>query len=170
MFNKNDVVSYGNSGVCTITGITEKKFADFKMEYYVLKPVRQDTSTIYVPVHNEKLMAKMRKILSADEVHDLIKSMPEEEEIWINDSAERKTAYRSIISSGNPKEVIKVIKTLHRVQMEKEASGKRLSSSDECLLNDAKRILHDEFALVLNIRPEQVDPFILKELDDIESN
>ena len=170
MFNKNDVVSYGTSGICKVTGITEKKFADFKMEYYVLKPMRQDTSTIYVPVHNERLTAKMRKILSADEVHDLIKSMPQEEEIWISDNVERKNAYRSIISSGSPKEIIRVIKTLHRVQIEKEANGKRLSTSDEYLLSDAERILQDEFALVLNIKPEQVDPFILKELDDMVEN
>lgn len=170
MFKKNDIVSYGTSGVCTITGITEKKFADFKMEYYVLQPVHQDTSTIYVPVHNEKLTAKMRKILSAEEVHDLIRSMPDEDDIWISDNVERKNVYRSIINSGNPKDIIKVIKTLQRVQMEKEASGKRLSTSDEYLLNDAQRILHDEFALVLNIQPEQVDPFILKELDDMEED
>jgi CarD family transcriptional regulator len=96
--------------------------------------------------------------------------MPDEEDIWIIDNVERKNAYRAIISSGNPRDIIKVIKTLQRVQMEKESNGKRLSTSDECLLNDAQRILHDEFALVLNIQPEQVHPFILKELDDIEEN
>lgn len=168
MFKKNDVVSYGTTGACIITGITEKKFADFSMEYYELKPVYHDTSTIYVPVNNEKLTAKMRKILSSDEVHELIRSMPDEEEICISDNFERKNTYRDIINSGNPKDIIRVIKTLKRIKLEKETSGKRLCAADEHLLNDALKILHDEFALVLNIQPEQVDPFIIKELSEIK--
>lgn len=60
------------------------------MEYYVLGLVQQDTSTIYVPVSNEKLTSKMGNILTADEVHEFIRFMPDEEEIWISDNIERK--------------------------------------------------------------------------------
>lgn len=73
-----------------------------------------------------------------------------------------------MIKSGELKDIIRVIQTLRRVYIEKDASGKRLCASDEYLLNDAQRILRDEFSLVLNIQPEQVDSFIFKESGDTE--
>ena len=55
MFLKNDIVRYGAHGVCKIADIAEKNFNGVPVEYYALKPIYNDTSTIYVPLHNHRL-------------------------------------------------------------------------------------------------------------------
>ena len=54
MYNKNDIVLYGNQGVCKVFDIVEKEMANEVNEYYVLKPVNDVHSTVYVPTQNEK--------------------------------------------------------------------------------------------------------------------
>ena len=72
MFQINDTVMYGTHGVCKIEDITMKEFMGSQKEYYVLKPISDFTATLYVPTHNEKLLARMRRILSKQEVYQLI--------------------------------------------------------------------------------------------------
>lgn len=55
MFFKNDIIRYGAYGVCKIADIAEKNLNGVPIEYYVLKPIYNDTSTIYVPLHNHRL-------------------------------------------------------------------------------------------------------------------
>ena len=42
--------------------------------------------------------------------------------------------------------------------------------SDERFLKDAERLLYDEFALVLRIKPDQVLPFILKQINSAQEH
>ena len=73
MFQINDIVTYGTNGVCKIENITMKEFMGSAKEYYVLKPVNDNASTIYVPVHNEKVAGKMRKNVQTEAVGMFIK-------------------------------------------------------------------------------------------------
>ena len=90
MHNKNDIVLYGNQGVCKVFDIVKKEMANEVNEYYVLKPVNDVHSTVYVPTQNEKLTSKMKKVLSVEEIYDLINDIPNEKEVWIDDFNERK--------------------------------------------------------------------------------
>ena len=67
-----------------------------KKNYLVLKPLNGDKSTFYVPVDNENLLSKMRKLLSEDEINQLIDSMPTEKILWINNERERKERLLSL--------------------------------------------------------------------------
>ena len=49
MYKKGDTVLYVSEGVCKITDITEKKFGDDSIEYYILTPVFNNRSTFFVP-------------------------------------------------------------------------------------------------------------------------
>lgn len=46
MYSIGEVVLYGSNGVCEITEITTKKIGKDSIEYYVLKPVCSDSSTL----------------------------------------------------------------------------------------------------------------------------
>ena len=56
MYSIGEVVLYGSNGVCEITEITTKKIGKDSIEYYVLKPVCSDSSTLFVPTQNEMLV------------------------------------------------------------------------------------------------------------------
>ena len=164
MFQINDTVSYGTQGVCTITKIEKMNLLGKAEEYFVLEPIFQSGSKIYVPLSNPALLEKMRRVLSRQEIEELIKVMPDDETIWIKNDAERKEKFGQIISSGESKKIAQIIKTLYLEQCERQKNGKRLRQSDEALLNRAETILYNEFALVLNIKPEQVVPFLHEQI------
>ena len=78
------------------------------MRVFAESPIRLQKGRPFPPRRE-----KMRKVLSKDEIMQLIKKMPEEGNIWIEDSDERKESYKKILESGERTELVKLIKTLH---------------------------------------------------------
>ena len=165
MFQVNDTVVYGSQSVCVITEISEKKIGKEKILYYALQPVFDHKSIIYVPCANRKLVEKMRRILSATEIHTLIDSLQDEILPWIVDDAERKAQYSEIIHSGDRKKLALLIRTLYLHKEHQKNTGRKFHTVDEQLLDRAQKLLHEEFAYVLNITPQDVPPFIAKHLE-----
>lgn len=165
MFGVGDTVLYGSQGVCKIVGTDEKVFGGDKILYYVLKPVYDENSTFFVPVSNAELVAKMRSVLSAEQIYNIIKEMPDEETIWIDDENERKQKYQSILAEGDRRKLVKMIKTLHIQQETRHKKGRKLHQSDDYILKQAEKLLYNEFALVLKIKPDEVLPFIMEQIN-----
>lgn len=165
MFQINDTILYGSQSVCTVTEICEKKIGGQNVRYYALKPVFDNKSTIYVPCENSQLVGKMRRILSAAEIYELIDSLQAEPTIWIKDEAERKEKYGEIIRSGNRKTLACLIRTLYLHREQQKAAGKKFHAVDEQLLDRAQKLLHEEFAYVLSLEPQDVPPFIAKRIE-----
>lgn len=165
MFNANDSVLYGVHGVCRIVEIQNQNFGDKDCLYYVLKPIYNDLSTFFVPVDNEALTSKMKKVLSPQEIHSIIRSMPQEDLIWIEDDAERKEKYNEILKSGDRIGLVRIIKTLYFRQNQLKEQRKKLHIADERFMKEAEKMLYEEFAYVLNIEQDQVIPFIAEEIE-----
>lgn len=170
MYKVNDTVVYGAQGVCKIAEITERILGTAAIQYYVLKPVYDEKNTIFVPVNNKKLQEKMHRVLSKNEVYTLIEEMPEEEPIWIDNENDRKEKYKTILSAGNREKIIQMIKALYLRQRKQEQAGRKLHASDAHFLQEAEKILYEEFALVLNIQREKVLPFIQNHIHEAEKD
>lgn len=166
MFQVNDTVMYGSSGVCKISEICAKKFGSNEVLYYVLKPLYDENSTIYCPVDSPKL--KIRELLSVNEIYQLIQEMPDAQTAWIDNEQKRKEKFSKIIKEGDHRELIRLIRALYFNREEKHRSGKKFYLSDERMMKEAETILHEEFAHVLNIQIEDVVPFIMGELQKQE--
>lgn len=169
MFQLNDIVLYGAEGVYRISEIKKMDFKEPAADYYVLKSLYKTAATIFVPVESQELRTRMRRILSADEVYSMIKAMPEEIPIWIEDEGSRVRAYREILLKGDHREIVKLIKALYLHQQEQKKIGKNLHKVDERILKDAENLLYGEFAYVLNMEREQVLPFIQEQIEMGES-
>ena len=96
--------------------------------------------------------------------------MPDEDTVWIDDNNLRKQKYNQMIGQGDRRKLIKLIKTLYIHQNEMKAKGKNLHQSDEAILKQAEKLLNDEFALVLDIKPENVNEFIVDLMNSESSN
>ena len=160
MFKVNDYVVYGTTGVCQIIDIRKEKdiYSNGEIEYYVLQPVFNNNMTVMTPVNNEKVL--MREVMTKDEVLSLIAAMPEEETIWINDYRERCDKFKAALKTGECEEWVKLIKTLYLEKKEKTALGKKLMKSDEDIMGAAEKNLYEEFAIALNISPNEVVSYI----------
>ncbi len=165
MFSVGEAVIYGTHGVCKITGTQDMTIEHQSRPYYVLQPVFEDRSTFYLPIGNKEVEAKMHRVLSAEEICALIKEMPDEDTIWIENDRERKEQYKKILLGDDRPALVKLIKTLWLRQQELEGKGRKLRATDERLLKDAEDTLSDEFAHVLNIKREEVLPFIYEQIE-----
>ena len=87
MFQMGQALTYGASGICRFDGIISQKSGKKIVWYYVLKPVYNQGSTVFVPVDNEKLVARIRPVLSQQEVMDMIHGLSQTEEPTIRTSA-----------------------------------------------------------------------------------
>ena len=168
MYQVGETVLYGMDGVCKILEIAAKDFGKGPTDYYILKPVYSNGSTIFVPTGSEELTAKMRRVLSAEEIYALIEAMPEEDTIWIDDENQRKQRYQEILHSDDREGMVQLIKTLYLKQQELQARGRKLQAADERAKEEAERILYEEFAHVLSIQRDQVLPFIMRQLEPEE--
>lgn len=163
MFNINDTVMYGHTGVCKIVDICTKDFNGTNKKYYVLCPEFENKTTIYCPYDCDA--NRMRSLLSSEEVNSLIQNMNNDEFSWIENDQARKEKQLKIIKKGDHKELIQMIRTLYNKRKEKVSQGKKLHSIDEKAMEDAENLLYQEFALVLNVKPEDVVTFIVSKLD-----
>lgn len=149
MFEVSDIVAYGVNGVCTVTEITTKRIDKVNVEYYVLSPNATKTAKVFVPVQNEKLVGKMRAVLTKDEIIDLLDNMPKEEE-WISNKNIRFETFKNIISEGKSSELLRLIRNLKLHEKQQLKRGKRLHMADERFLKEAEKMVLGEFAYVLN--------------------
>ena len=165
MYAVNDIVLYGADGVCTITAVVEKNVLGSNRLFYELHPVARRDAVLFLPTDNEKTMAKLRRVLTREEIISAIHGMTEEENIWIEKESVRKETYARIIKSGDHRKVIRLIKTLYEHRESLIGGGRKMHAADEAFLREAEAVLYEEFAYVLNIRRDEVLPFIQAEIE-----
>lgn len=161
MFCVGQTVLYGSNGVCMVDDVTEKRIGKTKMQYYVLKPLCNNTSTLFVPTANQQLVSKMRRILTEDEAEAILRNLPPCGD-WNDNKQERSEQFRAIITEGSCVELIRLIRLVRTHGQELLAGGKRLHISDERFLKEAEKMICEEFSLVLHISRDEVLERILQ--------
>lgn len=161
MFCVGQTVLYGSNGVCMVDDVTEKRIGKIKMQYYVLKPLCTNTSTLFVPTANQQLVSKMRCILTKEEAEAILQDLPPCGD-WNNNKLERSEQFRTIIAEGSCVELIRLIRLIRTHEQEQLARGKRLHITDERFLKEAEKMICEEFALVLQISRDEVLKRILQ--------
>lgn len=165
-FQIGDMVVYGIHGVCKITGV-EKRAMDRKIvEYYVLMPTQQSDARFYVPMHNPAAMGKLRKVLSKQELMELLQSEEIRTASWIANESARKDKYRVLITQADCVQLIRMIRALHFHKQAQQAAGKKLHLCDENFMKDAERVIRSEVSAVMEIPPESVGEFIRSKIDE----
>lgn len=161
MYKIDDVVLYGSNGVCKIQEISNQRLAGTVMEYYVLKPLFSQISTLFVPTNNEALVSKMRIVLSEKEIKEILENLSVIPE-WIDNKSERYDFCKDTIASGDFEAVLNLIRMLHSHQKEQNNKGRHLHISDERFLREAEKMACDEIAYSLNIERSEIIPMLLK--------
>lgn len=160
MFSAGQTVLYGANGVCRIEEITTRKVGSVKTEYYVLKPVWAESSTLYVPTGNETLVSRMRYVTIADRLREILADREFKLE-WIDNKIERGEYFRGIISRGDCRELIALVRLLHEHSESVSAQGKRLHITDERILREAEKMAGDDAATSLGVTREEALELII---------
>lgn len=164
MYQNGDWVMYGIHGVCRVAG-TEKQLVDRKRtEYLVLESLSQTESKFYLPTANPTAMAKIKAVLPAQELRDLLASEEIREDVWIQEENQRKQTYRDLISSGDRTALLKMVNTLYRYKAAQAAAGRKFHQCDDNFLRDAEKLLTSEIALVLEMSQEEARDYLRQQL------
>lgn len=165
MFEKGEYVVRGRNGVCRVTDVTTLNFGevDKKRRYYVLTPVYQQTSKIYVPVDTQD--GSLRRILTKDEIMRLIDSIPEIGTIEIGNEKMCEELYRNSMQEPGCEGYVKVLKTLYLRRQKRQESGRKESAVDGKYQRMAEESLYGEIAVALGISREEVEDFITEQIE-----
>jgi RNA polymerase-interacting CarD/CdnL/TRCF family regulator len=157
MFAIGAYVSYRSEGVCVISDIRTEVFNSLgkSEEYYILAPLKDMNSVLYVPVNNEILTSKMQPLLSADEICALADELRGELLDWIDESRARNAALREILSGGDRRELIVLVNTILDRISRSEEIGRKITAGDENTLKRAKRMLLDEFSATTDLTTDE---------------
>ena len=164
-FKAGEYVTYKTQGICKISGVVKREICGKTADYFELHPVYEESVSLFVPVESEKLGGKMHRLITREEIDEIIRLAPDEEDIWIENETKRREKYRGIIASGNRRDLVRLIRTLYKHRKSLQGTTRKLHVSDERFMKEAEKLLHEEFAFVLGIEPSQVVPYITKQIE-----
>lgn len=166
MYQIGDKVVYGVHGVCMVVDQEERVIDRKRHTYLALEPVRQDGSRYLVPTHNAAAMAKLRSMLSREELEAMIVSDEVMQDGWIRDENQRKQVYRELIGSGDRMKLMQMVHTLYRHKAAQTAAGRKCHLCDENFLRDAEKLLISEVSIVMDVEPDQAKQYIRSKLKE----
>ena len=170
MFKTGDYVIYGQNGICQVMDITTMNMDGIPKDrlYYVLRPDGQTEGKIFTPVNNPKLA--IRRIMTRDEVNDLIREIPDIEALDIEDDRTREEKYKECLRSCESREAVRVIKTIYKRKHARMKQGKKITATDERYLKQAEDNLHAEMGMLLGIPKNQISAYIAGKLKDSQDS
>ena len=157
-------IIYGENGVCRINDVRKEKLCGTSQTYFVLEPIDNASALIFVPTENEALVSKMKAVLNRDEVIALLHEIKDSFLPWISDNKERSAYYSVLLSRGDRREILAMIRTINLKRSELSEQRKKLWAVDENALKRAEKLINDEFSLALGISPDMVSGFISETL------
>lgn len=160
MFKIGSVVVYGAQGICKIDCIETKQIGKQTVDYYVLKPVFNENTAVFVPVDNEVLTAKMQDVLTKSQLQQLLERVENIDVVKTSDENQKRELYKSILSGGDREKLIALIKTIRTERDIRRKSNKKLNMNDEQTLYKAEALLYNEMAFVYGVGPDEAKNLI----------
>ena len=158
-------VIYRSTEICRIDSFEEKSFDNItSKEYCVLVPADGGNSRYYVPM--DLAESKLRRLLTKEEIDELIRGMKGEQPDWGATEDHRKNIFNEVLNSGDYRRIISMMHSLYLEKQERLAQGKKLLAADEKAIKAAESLIDHEFAFVLGIKENEVSEYIAKKLAD----
>ena len=160
MYQVGDLVIYGGSGVCRVTGVGRPALSGLDRQrcYYTLSPL-YGTETIYAPVDTK---VPMRPILSRAEAEKLIRALPGIRRLTIENGNLRLAArqYQEAFCPSDCVSLVRLMKAAYSKNSSARQSGKKPGQLDEKYRRRAETLLYGELAAALGITPDEVPQYI----------
>ena len=100
-YRKGEYVRYSCNGVCLVDDIRMDTLGkEAPKEFYILKPVSNPASTIFVPTASQALVDRMARLPNQEELDQLILSTRDKEIPWIEDRKVRLASFQAINANG----------------------------------------------------------------------
>ncbi len=156
MLKENELIMHESAGVCRLRG--REKLDRHHGYYYVLCPLYDSSSTLYVPVDSDRI--HLRPIMSREDAMALIEKLPEVEVLHFESLNDQKQRSSEILKSGDPLRLAQLAKTIYQSKSRRSRSSKITYTSDHNILRQVEKLLFGELAVALDIQRADVLDFI----------
>ncbi len=167
MFEVGSYVTYRSEGVCIVSDIRFESFGSVgtSEQYYILTPVSDAKSLVFVPVNNPVLTGYMKPLLNADEANGLVSRLKDKRLEWCADARARTAEFKEILSSGDRERLVLLLNTLKERFEKLTAAGKKISSAELGIYSRGEKLLYEQLAAATDIASQsQVTPFLKGEI------
>ena len=164
MFERNEYVFHESGGICLIADIQIAPLDSMPRDraYYIAKPLHDPNSVIYIPVDSEQIF--MRRLLNRAEAEELLERIPFVRAIEESNAKLLRAKYIEAMHTHEPLNWVRVIKTVYlRANMPSSRSF-RLSETERSFAENAKRFLHAELALALDLAEQDMEQYITEHI------
>ena len=160
MFERGEYVFHESGGVCLVEDICVAPLEGMPLdrEYYVMKPIHDPTSTIYVPTDSDRIF--LRRLLSCEEARGFLDRIPQVEAIDEPNAKLLRVKYVEAMERHTPEDWVRVIKTVYRRSEPQGSKCRKLSETERAFGENAKRNLHTELSIALDLAPADVEGYI----------
>lgn len=155
-----EYVVYKKHGIYEIAEIRREKVCSELKTYYILKSVYDSNATVYVPADNEELVSRMERVLTRQEIDEIIRSSKAEPMEWIELNSERFAAQEEVIAQGNLSCILALMRLLTRKKEEALEIKAKVFAHDERMLAASQRIICEAFAFSLGLDKKGVLDYI----------
>ncbi len=165
MFEVGEYVVCGSKGVCVVENITTLDIAgvDKERKYYILKPIYQTGSTVYVPVDSSK--DSMRRVMERKDAQKLIEAIPDVPLLVIANDKLTEQTYKESLKSGNCEEWVRIIKTIWWRKQQRLQAGRKVTAVDAKYFHMAEESLYGELAVALDLNRDAVAEYIVEKIE-----
>ncbi|MBO7363773.1 MAG: CarD family transcriptional regulator [Lachnospiraceae bacterium] len=148
MFTIGDYIVKSGEGVCRITETVYMDSMDGeKLPYYLLSPVQDSRSTVYIPVSGA--YRDVRAVMQKQDAEALIASIPEIRALSVDTEKQREQTYKDVIRSCDPGRLVGLLKYMCIRSAERRSLGKKNTAMDDRYMKLAENALYSELAFVL---------------------
>ena len=166
-FKIGDTVVYGVNGVCSISEKCEICFikGEKAHEYLILTPCGDGKSKIYIPTDKEELLSRIHRIMTEDEISELLQEAKDADMPAAMDKTARNLMLDQAVQNGDRGMVLGLIRYLLKEGENQKNISKKMLFSDENLLKSAQKTILDEFSFVLNKTQSDTEDYIKTQLE-----
>ncbi len=160
MFACDEYVFHESGGVCRIDDVCLAPLEHMASDrlYYVMKPIHEPNSVIYIPVDSTQIF--LRRLMTKEQAEELLDRIPFVRTIDEDNAKLLRAKYIELMKLHDPVEWVRVIKTVYVRADQQNDRGRRLSDTERSFAENAKRHLHTELSLALDIPFEKMEDYI----------
>lgn len=156
MYRKDQLVFYGNTGVCRVAGVAPLPQHKDSRLYYTLIPLFSPFSeTIQVSISSR---AFIRPLISAAEARTFLDNVSDvyAAPFRSRDHKETVSHYNQILNTHNCMQYLRLIKSIYLKMDENARMGKHISQTEQRYLKQAETLLFGELAAALGKDPSEI--------------
>lgn len=151
MYKVGDKVIHNQEGACRIREIVDLNISGAVNEYFLLIPILNEATTIYISTGTNK-QRNIRPVITSDKYKKIMSEVSDAPLEWIEDPKQRIKLLSNMISSFDFKELLLALECLNTHENEKS-----LSNKDTEFFMFAKKLVFSELSILLDVDYDMID-------------